>query len=167
MRKEATRNFCVHGIVELHPSPVCSSWTVHHVRYLQEACRLWMCARLHTIWKPMHCWHLIGLSVFVNWQVAGVRNSKHITVQADCFQWLANAAGSNYDVVILDPPCLAKRQVQPARTWAQSLWVAQWIFQCVMTWINSRELNEHPFWRWETTYLTYRDGSAEQSLLLD
>jgi 23S rRNA G2069 N7-methylase RlmK/C1962 C5-methylase RlmI len=36
----------------------------------------------------------------------------HRTVQADCFEWLAGAAKSNYDMVILDPPCLAKRQVR-------------------------------------------------------
>ncbi|MDA0813507.1 MAG: class I SAM-dependent rRNA methyltransferase [Verrucomicrobia bacterium] len=44
----------------------------------------------------------------------GVSQCRHKTVQADAFEWLANAAkdGASYDVVVIDPPSLAKRQAE-------------------------------------------------------
>jgi 23S rRNA (cytosine1962-C5)-methyltransferase len=48
----------------------------------------------------------------LNAHVSTIAACKHRTVQADCFDWLAGAAGEDYDVVVLDPPCLAKRQAE-------------------------------------------------------
>jgi 23S rRNA (cytosine1962-C5)-methyltransferase len=39
---------------------------------------------------------------------------KHEVVQADAFEWLA-ASGERFDLIILDPPSLAKREVERAR----------------------------------------------------
>ena len=36
----------------------------------------------------------------------------HETVQADTFEWLAANPGRQFDLVILDPPSLAKREVE-------------------------------------------------------
>jgi len=55
----------------------------------------------------------------LNAHVPAVAACTHRTVQADCFEWLAGAANSNYDVVILDPPCLAKRQVRRLPCWVR------------------------------------------------
>jgi 23S rRNA (cytosine1962-C5)-methyltransferase len=40
-----------------------------------------------------------------------IRASAHQTIQADAFEWLAQAAPGKYDLVVLDPPSLAARQV--------------------------------------------------------
>ena len=38
----------------------------------------------------------------------------HETVQADAFEWLATNQSSKFDLIILDPPSLAKRESQRA-----------------------------------------------------
>ncbi|MEZ5328073.1 MAG: class I SAM-dependent rRNA methyltransferase [Verrucomicrobiales bacterium] len=43
---------------------------------------------------------------------SAARECRHETIQADAFEWLANATrdGRRYDIVVIDPPSLAKRQ---------------------------------------------------------
>jgi 23S rRNA (cytosine1962-C5)-methyltransferase len=47
----------------------------------------------------------------LNLNLPGVAASRHETVQADAFAWLA-AGGDKFDLVVLDPPSLAKRAVE-------------------------------------------------------
>lgn len=42
------------------------------------------------------------------------KNTRHHCVQADVFEWLRTAEPNRYDVVILDPPSLAKREAERA-----------------------------------------------------
>lgn len=42
----------------------------------------------------------------------GVASAHHEQIQADCFAWLAEAPRRDFDVVILDPPSLAKREFE-------------------------------------------------------
>ena len=39
-------------------------------------------------------------------------DAPHRTIQADAFQWLAGATPASYDLIVLDPPSLAKREVE-------------------------------------------------------
>jgi 23S rRNA (cytosine1962-C5)-methyltransferase len=39
-----------------------------------------------------------------------VRDCSHDPIQADCFEWLASGPRRQFDMVILDPPSLAKRE---------------------------------------------------------
>jgi 23S rRNA (cytosine1962-C5)-methyltransferase len=41
----------------------------------------------------------------------GVASCRHETVQADTFEWLPNAR-ENFDLIVLDPPSLAKRAAE-------------------------------------------------------
>lgn len=41
-----------------------------------------------------------------------IARCRHQTVQADCFEWLAQARARQFDLVILDPPSLAKNQAE-------------------------------------------------------
>jgi 23S rRNA (cytosine1962-C5)-methyltransferase len=43
-----------------------------------------------------------------------VSATKHHCIQADVFEWVRSAAAQSYDVVILDPPSLAKREAERA-----------------------------------------------------
>lgn len=43
-----------------------------------------------------------------------VRACRHETIQADAFQWLATNSRPAYDLVIIDPPSLAKREADKA-----------------------------------------------------
>jgi 23S rRNA (cytosine1962-C5)-methyltransferase len=47
----------------------------------------------------------------LNQNFPGVAACRHETVQADVFEWLA-AGGENFDLIVLDPPSLAKRAVE-------------------------------------------------------
>lgn len=42
----------------------------------------------------------------------GIRTCRHVTVQADAFEWLPRQTAARYDLVIVDPPSLARRQVE-------------------------------------------------------
>ncbi len=44
----------------------------------------------------------------------GIAGCRHELLQADAFDWLAQNAGRNFDLVVLDPPSLAKREVERA-----------------------------------------------------
>lgn len=46
----------------------------------------------------------------LNQQLPGVARARHEQIQADCFAWLAEAPPRLFDLVILDPPSLAKRE---------------------------------------------------------
>jgi 23S rRNA (cytosine1962-C5)-methyltransferase len=48
----------------------------------------------------------------LNRQAAPVRACRHQTVQADVFDWLRGGAPGQFDLAILDPPSLARREVQ-------------------------------------------------------
>lgn len=43
-----------------------------------------------------------------------VAAARHEQIQADCFEWLANSPPRKFDLVILDPPSLAKRETERA-----------------------------------------------------
>jgi 23S rRNA (cytosine1962-C5)-methyltransferase len=43
---------------------------------------------------------------------AAVASCAHETIQADVFEWLAGQADRRFDLIILDPPSLAKRQAE-------------------------------------------------------
>jgi 23S rRNA (cytosine1962-C5)-methyltransferase len=43
-----------------------------------------------------------------------VSEAKHECIQADVFEWIRTAPAESYDVVILDPPSLAKREAERA-----------------------------------------------------
>ena len=43
-----------------------------------------------------------------------VSRCRHESVQADAFEWLANNAQPQFDLVVLDPPSLAKREAERA-----------------------------------------------------
>ena len=44
-----------------------------------------------------------------------VRHCRHETIQADAFKWIAGNSGRQFDLIILDPPSLAKREAERAR----------------------------------------------------
>jgi 23S rRNA (cytosine1962-C5)-methyltransferase len=48
----------------------------------------------------------------LNQSTAGVGQCRHGTIQADAFAWLEQSPAQAFDVVILDPPSLAKRQTE-------------------------------------------------------
>ncbi len=54
-----------------------------------------------------------------------VAAARHETVQADTFDWLAAPGGQLFDVVILDPPSLARREVERAGALAAYARLAQ------------------------------------------
>jgi 23S rRNA (cytosine1962-C5)-methyltransferase len=45
----------------------------------------------------------------------GVRACQHEAVQADAFEWLESSSSAEFDLIILDPPSLAKREAERAR----------------------------------------------------
>lgn len=45
---------------------------------------------------------------------ANVGRCRHDTIQADVFEWLPSTAGHRFNVVILDPPSLARRETERA-----------------------------------------------------
>jgi 23S rRNA (cytosine1962-C5)-methyltransferase len=47
-----------------------------------------------------------------------LRECKHEIIQADAFEWLKTAKRSEYDLIVLDPPALAKRQNERERALA-------------------------------------------------
>jgi 23S rRNA (cytosine1962-C5)-methyltransferase len=50
----------------------------------------------------------------LNASIAAIANCPHETVQADAFDWLDQGPRRQFDVVILDPPSLAKRESERA-----------------------------------------------------
>jgi len=46
----------------------------------------------------------------LNQSAAGVKACRHETIQSDAFAWLEQAPAEQFDLVILDPPSLAKRE---------------------------------------------------------
>lgn len=48
----------------------------------------------------------------LNQDLPTVRAARHETVQADTFQWLAEATHRRFDLVILDPPSMARRATE-------------------------------------------------------
>ncbi len=51
----------------------------------------------------------------LNRSAQGVAACRHETIQADAFAWLENNRARKFDLVILDPPSLAKREAERAR----------------------------------------------------
>lgn len=43
-----------------------------------------------------------------------IRACRHETIQADAFKWLATSTGPAFDIIIIDPPSLAKRESEKA-----------------------------------------------------
>lgn len=50
----------------------------------------------------------------INQSIAAIARCVHNTIQADTFEWLAAPAKQKFDLVILDPPSLAKREPERA-----------------------------------------------------
>jgi 23S rRNA (cytosine1962-C5)-methyltransferase len=51
-------------------------------------------------------------NVALNAANASVASCRHELVQADAFEWLNQQTGRRFDLVILDPPSLAKREIE-------------------------------------------------------
>ncbi|HEY6170374.1 MAG TPA: class I SAM-dependent methyltransferase [Verrucomicrobiae bacterium] len=51
----------------------------------------------------------------LNQRIAAVATCRHEQVQADAFEWLAQRPSRQFDLIILDPPSLAKREAERAR----------------------------------------------------
>ncbi len=45
----------------------------------------------------------------------GVKTCRHETIQADAFKWLAKLSQPNFDLIVLDPPSLARRETERTR----------------------------------------------------
>jgi len=50
----------------------------------------------------------------LNRHLPGVADTRHEAVQADVFDWLAGPAPADFDLVVLDPPSLARREAERA-----------------------------------------------------
>ncbi len=50
----------------------------------------------------------------LNADIPAVAAARHETVQADCFQWLESGPRRSFDVIVVDPPSLAKREAERA-----------------------------------------------------
>jgi 23S rRNA (cytosine1962-C5)-methyltransferase len=50
----------------------------------------------------------------LNQSIPAVAGCRHELIQADAFQWLARSSSRKFDLVILDPPSLAKRESKRA-----------------------------------------------------
>ncbi|MDP4585384.1 MAG: class I SAM-dependent rRNA methyltransferase [Verrucomicrobiales bacterium] len=57
-----------------------------------------------------HAIEAAGRNFALNQEDHGVAACEHLTIQADAFAWLENAHDPRYDVVVVDPPSLAKRE---------------------------------------------------------
>src|SRR5438309_984605 len=53
-------------------------------------------------------------NVALNKEHTEVAGCRHETIQADAFEWLAGNRNRTFDLVILDPPSLAKREIERA-----------------------------------------------------
>lgn len=62
----------------------------------------------------VHALESAGRNFALNQQDPNVAKCRHERVQADVFEWLQNNPKPKYDLVILDPPSLAKREVERA-----------------------------------------------------
>ena len=51
-----------------------------------------------------------GRNLALNFSIPAVRSCRHELIQADAFEWLSQNEQRKFDLVILDPPALAKRQ---------------------------------------------------------
>ena len=51
----------------------------------------------------------------LNQHVPEIRTCRHDSVQADAFEWLARGPRASFDVVVLDPPSLARKEQERAR----------------------------------------------------
>jgi 23S rRNA (cytosine1962-C5)-methyltransferase len=57
-----------------------------------------------------HAVEAAGRNFALNQEDPGVAACEHLTIQADAFAWLENAREARYDLVVVDPPSLAKRE---------------------------------------------------------
>jgi len=57
-----------------------------------------------------HAIDAAGRNFALNRDDPGVAACEHLTIQADAFAWLENARDARYDLVVIDPPSLAKRE---------------------------------------------------------
>ena len=48
----------------------------------------------------------------LNSEIKAIQQCRHETVQADVFEWLASTTQRHFDLIILDPPSLAKREAE-------------------------------------------------------
>jgi 23S rRNA (cytosine1962-C5)-methyltransferase len=53
-------------------------------------------------------------NIKLNASEPGVARCRHESIQADAFEWLAGNAGREFDLIVLDPPSLAKRETERA-----------------------------------------------------
>jgi 23S rRNA (cytosine1962-C5)-methyltransferase len=53
-----------------------------------------------------------GRNYALNQSLPGVAQCMHETVQGDAFAWLANESQRKFDLIVLDPPSLAKRETE-------------------------------------------------------
>jgi len=51
----------------------------------------------------------------LNRAVPSVASCRHLTVKADAFEWIAGSSRSRFDLIVVDPPSLAKRESERER----------------------------------------------------
>lgn len=51
----------------------------------------------------------------LNHALSAIARCRHETIQADAFDWLEERAGPTFDLIVLDPPSLAKRESERGR----------------------------------------------------
>lgn len=61
-----------------------------------------------------HALESAGRNFALNKSDAAVAKCRHETIQADAFEWLAENASQKFDLIVLDPPSLAKREAERA-----------------------------------------------------
>jgi 23S rRNA (cytosine1962-C5)-methyltransferase len=61
-----------------------------------------------------HALESAGRNFALNQNEPSVARCRHETIQADAFEWLAGNPGRRFDLVILDPPSLARRESERA-----------------------------------------------------
>ena len=61
-----------------------------------------------------HALESAGRNFHLNKDDAGVMQCRHEFIQADAFEWLAGNAARKFDLIVLDPPSLAKRETERA-----------------------------------------------------
>jgi len=61
-----------------------------------------------------HALESAGRNFALNADDAAITGCHHESIQADVFDWLAGNAGRKFDLIVLDPPSLAKREIERA-----------------------------------------------------
>lgn len=61
-----------------------------------------------------HALESVRRNFSLNQNISAVKSCRHETIQADAFAWLAKNPERKFDLIVLDPPSLAKRESERA-----------------------------------------------------